>query len=132
MRRARSPSYMTATAATPTISQVRKAGKILRQWWVGRKTAPFLTAAVVDAFDVLDSYRASHQYPLRKATMGLRSMVATIGSAGPVSQRLKRHVSILIKLEREPTMQLSTMQDVAGCRAVVGKCHTCESWKLAG
>jgi ppGpp synthetase/RelA/SpoT-type nucleotidyltranferase len=38
---------------------------------------------------------------------------------GVVSQRLKRHFSIVRKLADEPTMQLTTMQDIAGCRAVV-------------
>lgn len=36
-----------------------------------------------------------------------------------VSQRLKRMPTILDKLLREPTMQLATMQDIGGCRAVL-------------
>lgn len=72
------------------------------------------------ALEVLLDYRAAHQYPLQKATMGLRSMVATEGCKVEVSQRLKRVPTILDKLRREPTMQLANMQDIAGCRAVLG------------
>ena len=102
-----------------TLSQVRKAGRILRAWWLHRHASPLIDADVDAAFQVLNDYRANHQYPLTKATMGLRSMVQTAAARGVVSQRLKRHVSILSKLAREPTMQLTTMQDIAGCRAVV-------------
>lgn len=36
-----------------------------------------------------------------------------------VSQRLKRATTIFDKLTRQPTMALSRMQDIGGCRAVV-------------
>lgn len=36
-----------------------------------------------------------------------------------VTQRLKRRQTILDKLRREPTLDLSRMQDIGGCRAVV-------------
>jgi ppGpp synthetase/RelA/SpoT-type nucleotidyltranferase len=102
-----------------TSSQVRKAGRILRAWWVRRQVGPLIGPDEEAAFAVLDTYRAAHQYPLVKANMGLRSMLQTTASRGVVSQRLKRHFSIVDKLAREPTMQLNTMQDIAGCRAVV-------------
>lgn len=57
--------------------------------------------------------------PLRKANMGLRSMVRTAGAEVEVSQRLKRVPTILDKLQREPTLALSKMQDIGGCRAVL-------------
>lgn len=72
-----------------------------------------------EAMAVLLAYRAVHQVPLTKATMGLRSMVKTAGCRVDVSQRLKRASTILDKLQREPTMQLGNMQDIAGCRAVL-------------
>jgi putative GTP pyrophosphokinase len=65
-------------------------------------------------------YRAAHQYPLIKANMGLRSAVRTVGCRVEVSQRLKRFRAILDKLVREPKMGLPTMQDIGGCRAVLG------------
>ncbi|WP_344327290.1 RelA/SpoT domain-containing protein [Aeromicrobium halocynthiae] len=36
-----------------------------------------------------------------------------------ISQRLKRWPTILDKLEREPTLDLSRMQDIGGCRAIL-------------
>lgn len=37
-----------------------------------------------------------------------------------VSRRIKRLSSIILKLRQNPTMNLTQMQDVGGCRAVVG------------
>lgn len=100
-----------------TKSQVNKAGKAIRAWWRGALgSEPAYRAAL----DVLLAYRALHQYPLQKAAMGLRSVVVTEGSDVEVTQRLKRVPTIVDKLRREPTMQLANMQDVAGCRAVLG------------
>jgi hypothetical protein len=77
-------------------NQIRKAGRILREYWRG---APLMSPIHLnDAFDVLDSFRAAHQKPLTKATMTLRSMTATVhASDAVVSQRLKRHASIINK-----------------------------------
>jgi len=105
-----------------TRSQVNKAGKILRnhfRWDVPPEKRP-PHDAIVPAFEILFSYRAAHQYPLTKANNGLRSVVKTEGCRVEVSQRLKRLPTIIDKLMREPTMQLGTMQDIAGCRAVLG------------
>lgn len=71
------------------------------------------------AIEVLFAYRAAHQYPLSKANMGLRSMVTTERCRVEVSQRLKRAPTILEKLDVHPTMRLSAMQDIGGCRAVL-------------
>lgn len=70
------------------------------------------------ALSIVVRYRAAHQYPLAKATMGVRSVVRTTGLPIEVSQRLKRLPTIADKLTREPTMQLATMQDIGGSRAV--------------
>lgn len=59
--------------------------------------------------------------PLGKATIGLRSVVRTEHcSRVEVSQRLKRAPTIVDKLDREPTLSLPRMQDIGGCRAVLG------------
>ncbi len=99
-----------------TRSQVNKAGQAVRRCLQG--TVPWGTE-VEAALEVVYQYRATHQYPLIKANMGLRSVVRTEGCRVEVSQRLKRFRTILDKLIREPTMQLSTMQDIGGCRAVL-------------
>lgn len=72
-----------------------------------------------DALDVLVGWRASHATPLLKANNGLRSMLRSEGCPVEVSQRLKRLNTIIDKLTREPTMALSRMQDIGGCRAIV-------------
>lgn len=52
--------------------------------------------------------------------MGCRSRLATLGIDGDVTQRLKELPTIIQKLVREGNrVQLSTMEDVAGARAVV-------------
>ena len=74
---------------------------------------------VFEAYQMLVDFRAAHQYPLIKATVGLRSMVSTAGCKVEVTQRLKRIPTILNKLVREPEMELGRMQDIGGCRAVL-------------
>ena len=99
-----------------TTSQVNKAGRTLRRWMRDE----IEDSAIVDeAFDVVWRYRAAHAYPLKKATMGLRSVVRTEQCPLEVTQRHKRMATILDKLVREPTMQLARMQDIGGCRAVL-------------
>jgi len=100
-----------------TKAQVNKAGRVVRKWLEAQPRP--LDQEVAAALDVMYQYRAVHQYPLIKANMGLRSVVRTEGCQVEVSQRLKRFPTILDKLRREPTMQLSTMQDIGGCRAVL-------------
>lgn len=101
-------------------SQVRKAGKILRKFGLGGHDLVD-AEQVFWASDVLLDFRGRHQLPLGKATMGLRSVVNTEKCVTvEVSQRLKRVPTILDKLKREPTLNLASMQDIGGCRAVLG------------
>jgi len=51
--------------------------------------------------------------------MVLKSRARKVNSNSYVSQRLKRLNSIHAKLVREPAMQLVTMQDIPGCRAIL-------------
>jgi ppGpp synthetase/RelA/SpoT-type nucleotidyltranferase len=107
--------------ACPSISQVNKAGRVLRKWRQagGVASTPAQIEAIEAAFEVLLAFRAAHSAPLAKATMGLRSMVSSEGCRVEVTQRLKRSSTILDKLGREPTMQLANMQDIGGSRAVL-------------
>jgi putative GTP pyrophosphokinase len=101
-------------------SQVRKAGKTLKRYL---QSDQILSAEDNDkaerAILVVQQFRAAHQVPLAKANNGLRSMVRTAGCQVEVSQRLKRFMTILDKLEREPSLPLSKMQDIGGVRAVL-------------
>lgn len=102
---------------TPTTSQVNRAGHVLRKWKQYAETGE--TAPLTRALDVLVAFRAAHAQPLIKANNGLRSMLRTEACPVEVSQRLKRASTIIDKLTREPTMALSRMQDIGGCRAIV-------------
>lgn len=102
---------------------VNRAGKWLRDARIKVKTGGvdgLDLDALQEAFQVLDAFRAAHQYPLTLVTNGLRSFVQT-ETGGPlvVAQRLKRAPQIVSKLERFPKMSLARMEDVGGCRAVL-------------
>jgi hypothetical protein len=68
---------------------------------------------------VVDHWRASHGYPLNVLQINLRRSARKIDSSAVIAQRTKRLVSIAIKLDRQPKMKLTQMQDVGGCRAVM-------------
>lgn len=104
-------------SVTITKSQVDKAGSRLRKFIRGDGTVTREQAE--KAIRVVDAFRAAHQKPLVTANNGLRSMIHTEGCAIEVSQRLKRFMTIIDKLEREPTLALSRMQDIGGCRAIL-------------
>ncbi|HEY6895695.1 MAG TPA: RelA/SpoT domain-containing protein [Rhodocyclaceae bacterium] len=100
--------------ATPQNSRalVDRAGRVL--------AAEESTADAIErAWEVLANWRSSHAFPLNTITMNLRQKVNRLHQAGLVVQRLKRTRSILAKLVREPSMRLTQMQDIGGCRAVV-------------
>lgn len=105
------------SSARLTTSAVNRAGRAIRRWMRGE--IDDFDVRLSDAIGLVLEYRAAHQYPLTKATMGLRSMVKSEGCVVEVSQRLKRLSTIMDKLRREPTMGLATMQDIGGCRAVL-------------
>lgn len=105
-----------SAAPCPSTSQVKKAGQILRRYGRGEPTS---ADAYEGALTVVRAFRAAHSAPLVSANNGLRSMVRTVGCPVEVTQRLKRMNTILDKLNREPTLPLSSMQDIGGVRAVV-------------
>lgn len=76
------------------------------------------------ALEILDNWRAIHRYPMHIFKKRLKMVSEKIDKNALSVQRLKRLPSILKKLQRiysgdKPTMKLSQMQDIAGCRAVV-------------
>lgn len=73
-----------------------------------------------EALTVINNWRASHGYPLLAMRMALRGRAKKVDDRAIIAQRLKRLSSIQVKLERNPHMALSQMQDIGGCRAVVG------------
>ena len=72
-----------------------------------------------DREEVIYNWRVSHAYPLNTFQMALRSRSLKVDGEAVVAQRSKRRSSIKAKLDRMPDLQLSEMQDIAGCRAIV-------------
>ncbi|UPG86384.1 RelA/SpoT domain-containing protein [Luteibacter aegosomatis] len=87
------------------------------------KSLALLTSSeeeVSRALDVLANWRSSHAFPLNSMTMDLKQKVKRVNPQGLVAQRLKRAKSIVGKLLFKPSMRLTQMQDIGGCRAIVG------------
>jgi Region found in RelA / SpoT proteins len=93
-------------------NQIDKAGKT---FFDQKLTVPERAAAIAAIWD----WRTSHGYPLNAIHTTLRNRVLRVDQKALTAQRLKRLVSILRKLGRQSTMQMSQMQDVGGCRAIV-------------
>ncbi len=81
---------------------------------------PSCTAAERDhALGAVNNWRSAHAFPLNSMQMVLRQRADRVDDYSWISQRLKRLPAIIVKLERFGTMNLSQVQDIAGCRAVV-------------
>lgn len=99
-------------------SQSNKAGIILRENNISKEERE-------KALEVLSNWRASHNYPMQVFYNRLKRVSEKIDSNSLTAQRLKRVPSILAKLNRKydgmdkPSMKLTQMQDIAGCRVVL-------------
>lgn len=71
------------------------------------------------AYSIMNNWRTSHGFPLNTFQVGLRAKSKQISPDALVAQRLKRAPSIISKLERFPKMDLSRMQDLGDCRAIM-------------
>jgi len=77
-----------------------------------------------NALEILSNWRASHSYPMHIFKKRLKEVSEKIDPRALSAQRLKRVPSIIKKLNRKyggnnPTMKLTQMQDIAGCRVVM-------------
>jgi len=74
----------------------------------------------IKAFQVMENWRVSHNYPINTFQANLRKKIKVRGFKNAiVAQRLKRVPSIISKLQRNNSMRLSRMQDIGGLRSVV-------------
>jgi len=72
----------------------------------------------VEALQVINNWRSAHSYPLLNFRVNLAHKLRRICPTAIIAQRIKRLASIEAKLMRQST-QLSQMQDIGGCRAIV-------------
>ncbi|WP_345036934.1 RelA/SpoT domain-containing protein [Georgenia daeguensis] len=92
-------------------SAVGRASKLVGK---GNGTA----AELEEARAVLSNFRSAHAFPLNAVTVTVRQKALAVNSNAVVAQRLKRLPTILDKLTRIPTMSVTTMHDLGGCRVV--------------
>ncbi len=92
--------------------RVKKAGKSIIEH-------PLESLEFREAIPIFHNWRAAHAFPMQIMLDLLRKNAIRIDKNALVVQRLKRVPSIFIKLTRENNMNLSRMEDIGGCRAVV-------------
>lgn len=95
--------------------EIDRAGAILVPWWRGGPKP----AELGEAYRVVENWRTCHSYPLNAFQVILRSRARRVEQDALIAQRLKRFISMMNKLAREPNMKLSQMQDLGGCRAIM-------------
>lgn len=96
-----------------SISQIKKLGKSIRKLKRAQEDIP------EESLAKLQDYRVHHQPVLRTVFDFLVNTTKKQNKGNLVVYRLKRIDTIIRKIERYPTMDLSNMQDIAGCRAIV-------------
>lgn len=85
--------------------------------------------AAESALTIVNDWRSFHAFPLNSITVALKQKSRRIQHDALVVQRLKRSRSILSKLVHEPSMRLTQMQDIGGCRAVLNSIDSVYSLK---
>jgi hypothetical protein len=73
----------------------------------------------LETLEIINNWRSIHGFPLNTFQTTLRNKGRIVDPDVIVAQRIKRLSSIELKLRRFPTMTLSQMQDIGGCRAIV-------------
>lgn len=100
-------------------SAVTRASKLIGK---GRGTPDELAQARA----ILSNFRSAHAFPLNAVTVTVRQKALSINANAVVAQRLKRLPTILDKLVRIPTMSVTTMHDLGGCRVIFETVHEVE------
>ena len=99
-------------------SRIDRAGQAIRAHQSG--DAPLTYDELVKELAVVEAFRKAHAAPLTRVAANLRYYVSEAsGGSFVIGQRLKRMATIRDKLDREPSMSLSRMHDLGGCRAVL-------------
>jgi hypothetical protein len=101
--------------------EVNAAGKVLVEAY-SRGAENWSAAELAHYYDglpVVNNWRSAHAHPLNTFQTNLRLVARRFDGDALIAQRTKRLVSIATKLERQPRMKLTQMQDIGGCRAVL-------------
>ena len=113
------------------LGTINKAGRRLvavrRALIVGDLDLDTAAPAELDAIradvELIESWRECHAGPLRNANANLRHYVRPHFRSGSptvsVTQRLKKFSTIVDKLDRFPSMRLTSIEDIGGVRAVL-------------
>jgi putative GTP pyrophosphokinase len=80
-----------------------------------------------DELYAVESWRGAHSYILNTFKPLLWSRIR--GKNIVLAQRLKRRLTIIDKLEREPKMELARMDDIAGCRLIFEDIESLEDFR---
>jgi len=106
-------------------AQVNRCGKLIRDVEMAYRGDPVAPRGDVPLQDlahavrVVEHWRSLHARPLARVNANLRYYIRKAGAEPQVTQRLKRFSTIAHKLAREPTMALSSMEDIGGVRAIL-------------
>jgi len=93
--------------------EVNAAGRALQ-----KMEFPVVSPEALKHLAIINNWRAAHAYPLNTFQITLRHRARKIERKVIIAQRAKRLDSIHRKLVSKPTMRMTQMQDIAGCRAV--------------
>lgn len=72
-----------------------------------------------EAQSLVDQFRAAHHWPMLTARVVLSNRAEKVSGDSLVVQRLKRMPSIIAKLKNGRVVNVATMQDLGGCRAIL-------------
>jgi hypothetical protein len=109
---------MARSVGVITKTQADRCGNAVRRWY--RSEVELSEDELEPPVNAISDWRQTHAHPLSLVTPGVRNWVSREASGDIiVGQRLKRLDRIVDKLARFPTMRLSQMEDVGGCRAVL-------------
>jgi ppGpp synthetase/RelA/SpoT-type nucleotidyltranferase len=103
---------MSTVAVQHTSGQIDRAGQVL-------SSSSATKQEIEDAIALMDKWRTAHNRPLKIAWSTLQDRAKQVHPNPTIGTRLKREESIRDKLIREPTMKLSKMQDIGGCRVIL-------------
>ncbi|MGA3172618.1 MAG: RelA/SpoT domain-containing protein [Chthoniobacteraceae bacterium] len=72
-----------------------------------------------NALLIVNNWRSAHNFPLNTFKISLINKATKVDHSALVAQRIKRLPSIKLKLQLIPSLKLSQVQDIGGCRAVL-------------